>query len=104
MWSSRSNAATPALAVPASHRRLRTPFGIDISKDIVRRVLAKYYRPVVGTDGPCSHWVMVVMDVFTRRIIGFGVERADFCGASGLSDVQPDHRRKGASPAPEFRS
>jgi hypothetical protein len=23
------------------------------------------------------HWVMVVMDVFTRRIIGFGVERAD---------------------------
>jgi transposase InsO family protein len=29
-----------------------------------------------------SHWVMVVMDVFTRRIIGFGVERADLCGAS----------------------
>ena len=29
-----------------------------------------------------SHWVMVVMDVFTRRIIGFGVERADPCGAS----------------------
>jgi putative transposase len=25
---------------------------------------------------------MVVMDVFTRRIIGFGVERADSCGAS----------------------
>ena len=23
-----------------------------------------------------SHWVLVVMDVFTRRIIGFGVERA----------------------------
>jgi putative transposase len=27
-----------------------------------------------------SHWVMV-MDVFTRRIVGFGVERADPCGA-----------------------
>jgi hypothetical protein len=26
--------------------------------------------------------VMVVMDVFTRRIIGFGVERADPCGVS----------------------
>jgi hypothetical protein len=25
---------------------------------------------------------MVVMDVFTRRIIGFGVERVDPCGAS----------------------
>src|SRR5262245_37175705 len=29
-----------------------------------------------------SHWIMVVMDVFTRRIIGFGVERADPGGAS----------------------
>ena len=29
-----------------------------------------------------SHLVMVVMDVFTRRIIGFGVERADLCGVS----------------------
>src|SRR5450759_3385055 len=29
-----------------------------------------------------SHWVMVVMDVFTRRIIGFGVERAGLCGVS----------------------
>ena len=71
-------------------------------------MLAKHYRPGAGTDGPSwlsfighvkdslwsvdlfrcetillrSHWVMVVMDVFTRRIIGFGVERADLCGAS----------------------
>jgi len=29
-----------------------------------------------------SHWIMVIMDVFTRRIISFGVERADPCGAS----------------------
>ena len=29
-----------------------------------------------------SHWVMLVMDVFTRRIIGFGVERADIDGVS----------------------
>ena len=33
-------------------------------------------------DTLASHWVMVVMDVFTRRIIGFGVERADPCGAA----------------------
>ena len=78
-------------------------FGVDIDKDIVRRVLAKHYRPGdSGTNGPSwltvighvkdslwsvdlfrcesillrSHWVLVVMDVFTRRIIGFGVERA----------------------------
>src|SRR5215470_15374808 len=30
-----------------------------------------------------SHWIMVVMDVFTRRTIGFGVERADPCGVVG---------------------
>ena len=29
-----------------------------------------------------SHWVMVVMDVFTRRIVGFSVERADIDGAA----------------------
>jgi putative transposase len=72
-------------------------------------VLAKHYRPGnSGTNGPSwltfighvkdslwsvdlfrresillrSHWVLVVMDLFTRRIIGFGVERADVDGVS----------------------
>jgi transposase InsO family protein len=27
-----------------------------------------------------SHWVLVVIDVFTRRIIGFGIERASIDG------------------------
>ena len=84
-------------------------FGIDIDKDVVRRVLAKHYRPDdSGSSAPswltliaqskdslwsldlfrcesillCSYWVMVVMDVFTRRIIGFGVERANIDGIS----------------------
>jgi len=84
-------------------------FGVGIDKDVVRRVLAKHYRPgASGTDGPSwltfighvkdslwsvdlfrcesillrSHWVLVVMDVFTRRIIGFGVERAYIDGVS----------------------
>jgi len=65
----------------------------------VRRVLAKHYRPAPGTRGPSwltflghskdslwsvnlfrceslilkSHWVMVIMDQYTRRIIGFAV-------------------------------
>src|ERR1700747_1254949 len=93
---------------PRIAQEIARAFGIHIDKDIVRRVLAKHYRPEAGTDGPSwlsfighlkdslwsvdlfrcesillrSHWVMVVMDVFTRRIIGFGVERADLCGAS----------------------
>jgi transposase InsO family protein len=84
-------------------------FGIELDKDVVRRVLAKHYRPDdSGTDGPSwltfiahakdslwsadlfrcesillrSHWVLVVMDVFTRRIVGFGVERASIDGVS----------------------
>ncbi len=74
-------------------------FGIEIDKDVVRRVLAKYYRPEPGFNGPSwltflghskdslwsvdlfrceslilkSHWVMVVMDQYARRIVGFAV-------------------------------
>ena len=98
----------PRVGCPRIAQEIAHAFGIDIDKDIVRRVLAKHYRPEAGTDGPSwlsfighmkdslwsvdlfrcesillrSHWVMVVMDVFTRRIIGFGVERADLCGVS----------------------
>ena len=84
-------------------------FGIEIDKDVVRRVLAKHYRPGdTGSDGPSwltfiahakdslwsvdlfrcesillrSHWVLVVMDVCTRRLVGFGVERASIDGVS----------------------
>ena len=81
-------------------------FGIEIDKDVVRRVLAKHFRPAPGANGPSwltfighlkdslwsadlfrvesillrSHWVLLVMDVFTRRIIGFGIDRADIDG------------------------
>ncbi len=74
-------------------------FDIEIGKDVVRRVLTKHYRPAPGTRGPSwltflghskdslcsvdlfrceslilkSHWVMVIMDQYTRRIIGFAV-------------------------------
>lgn len=75
----------------------------------MRRVLAKNYRPGdPGTNGPSwltvighvkdslwsidlfrcesillrSHWVMLVMNVCTRRLVGFGVERASIDGVS----------------------
>ena len=83
-------------------------FGVPIDKDVVRRVLARYHRPGSGTEGPSwlsfigqatdslwsidlfrcesillrSHWVLLVMDVFTRRVIGFGVESACIDGVS----------------------
>jgi putative transposase len=72
-------------------------------------VLAKHYRPDdAGSNGPSwltfighvkdslwsidlfrcesillrSHWIMVVMDLFTRRIVGFGVAPANIDGVS----------------------
>lgn len=78
-------------------------FGVDIDKDVVRRALAKHYRPDGSkTNGPSwltfignvkdslwsvdlfrcesillrSHWIMLVTDVFTRRLIGFSIEPA----------------------------
>ena len=84
-------------------------FGIELNKDVVRRVLEKHYKPEnSGSNGPSwltfiahtkdslwsvglfrcesillrSHWVMVVMDVFTRRIIGFGVHAGDVDGVA----------------------
>jgi transposase InsO family protein len=90
-------------------QQIALAFGVEIDKDVVRRVLAKHYQPRdSGTTGPSwltfiaqakdslwsvdlfrcesiilrSHWVLVVLDVFTRRIVGFGVERARIDGAS----------------------
>jgi len=84
-------------------------FDVNIDEDVVRRVLAKHYRPHdAGSNGPswltfvaqskdslwnldlfrcesillCGYRVMVVMDVFTRRIIGFGFKRAYIDGVS----------------------
>ena len=90
-------------------QQIADAFDIEINKDVVRRVLEKHYRPGHSdTDGPSwltfiahtkdslwsvdlfrcesillrSHWVMVVMDVFNRRIIGFGVEGGTIDGAA----------------------
>lgn len=78
-------------------QQLALVFDVEIDKDVVRRVLAKHYRPDRGDDGPSwlsflgnlkdslwsvdlfrceslglkSHWVMLVMDQCTRRIVGF---------------------------------
>jgi transposase InsO family protein len=74
-------------------------FGIDIDKNVVYRVLSQHYRPAPGGTGPLwlsfighttdslwsvdrfrcesivlrSYWVLVVMDQFTRRLVGIGV-------------------------------
>ncbi len=76
-------------------------FGIEINKDVVRRILATYYKPdPKHTDGPSwlsfigntkdslwsidlfrcesitltSYWVLLVMDQWSRKIMGFGIK------------------------------
>ena len=81
---------------------------MDIDKDVVRRILAKHYGLESGSGGPSwltflgqakdslwsidlfrceslslrTHWVLVEMDQFTRRIIGFGIHRGPVDGPS----------------------
>jgi hypothetical protein len=49
--SSSSSAAIPCIGCLRIAQEIARAFGIDIDKDIVRRVLAKHYRPEAGTDG-----------------------------------------------------
>ena len=86
--------------------QLSSAFGIELNKDVVRRILLRPYRPILGGGGFSwlaalghatdrlwsvelfraesillkSYWVLVVMDVFTRRIIGFAGVAANLDG------------------------
>ena len=97
-------------------------FGIELNKDVVRRIIVRFYRPVSGDDGPSwltlighakdslwsvdlfrcesilltSYWIMVVMDVFTRRIIGFGVAPADLDGPAVCRMFNRDRKAESA--------
>jgi putative transposase len=92
----------PRFGCPRIAQEIAHAFGVEIDKDVVRRILAQHFRSPSGNDGPSwltligdmkdslwsvdlfrcesivlrSYWVMVVMDLFTRRIVGIGVEPA----------------------------
>src|SRR5205809_7280140 len=89
----------PAWGCPRTAQQMALAFDIPIDKDVVRRILASHYRPEQDSGGPSwltfighlkdslwsldmfrcesatlrTHWVLVVMDQYTRRIMGFGV-------------------------------
>lgn len=42
----------PRFGCPRIAQQINRAFGTDIDKDIVRRVLAKHYRPAPGSSGP----------------------------------------------------
>src|SRR5215831_8630604 len=82
-------------------QQIALAFGIEIDKDVVRRILGIHFRPETGAGGPSwlsfighakdslwsldlfrcesailrTYWVLVVMDQFTRRIVGVAVHR-----------------------------
>ena len=87
-------------------QQINLAFGLDLDKDVVRRVLAVHYKPDPADHGPSwlttlghakdslwsvdlfrcesitlkTHWVMAVMDQYTRKIIGFGVHAGNVDG------------------------
>jgi transposase InsO family protein len=97
------NQRNPMWGCPRIAQQIAVAFAIPLSKDVVRRTLAARYQPTPRPDstGPSwltvlghtkdrlwsldlfrcesaivrTHWVLVVMDQCTRRIVGFGVHR-----------------------------
>jgi hypothetical protein len=91
----------PTWGCPRIAQQITLAFGIPINKDVVRRILAVRSKPRPDSAGPSwltvlghakdslwsldlfrcesavlhTHWVLVVMDHCTRRIVGFGVHR-----------------------------
>ena len=97
LWSMKRR--NPRWGCPRIAQQIALAFAVDIDKDVVRRVLATHSRPAPHSGGPSwltflghakdslwsidlfrcesailrSHWVLVVMDHYTRRIVGFGI-------------------------------
>jgi len=89
----------PTWGCPRIAEQINLAFGTSIDKDVVRRILALHYEPAPNGGGPSwltflghvkdslwsidlmrcesvglrTYWVLVVMDQYTRRIIGFGI-------------------------------
>jgi putative transposase len=98
----------PTWGCPRIAQQMALAFNVQIDKDVVRRILAHHYLPGQGCDGPSwltflghmkdslwstdlfrcesatlrSYWVLVVMDQYTRRIIGFGVHAGTLNGVA----------------------
>jgi putative transposase len=96
----------PTWGCPRIAQQIALAFGISLDKDIVRRVVACHYKPDPDSGGPSwltfpghmkdslwsldlfrcesitlrTHWILVVMDQFTRRIVGFGVHAGNVDG------------------------
>lgn len=98
----------PRFGTPRIAQQINLIFGTNLNKDIVRRILEKHYHLPSSNDGTSwlaflghtkdslwsldlfrcesanlnSYWVLLVMDQFTRRIIGTAVHCGDLEGTT----------------------
>ena len=98
----------PRWGCPRIAEQITLAFNLAIDKDVVRRILAHHHWPGPSPGGPSwltflghmkeslwsmdrfrcesvtlrTHWVLVVMDQSTRRIIGFGVHAGTVDGVA----------------------
>ena len=96
----------PRFGCPRIALIISQTFDVDVDKNVVQRVLSKHYRPPPRGSGPSwlsfighakdslwsvdlfrcesvvlqSYWVLIMMDQFTRRIVGFGIQCGDVDG------------------------
>jgi transposase InsO family protein len=117
----------PIWVCPRIARQITLAFGIPINRDVVRRILAARDQPKPDSAGPSwltvpghakdslwsldlfrcesavlhTHWVLVVMDQCTRRIVGFGVHRGT---VDGVALCHMFNRAIGRQSAPTYLS
>jgi putative transposase len=109
----------PNWGCPRIAQQIALAFHIPIDKDVVRRILAHHYLPGQDSGGPSwltflghmkdslwsmdlfrcesatmrTHWVLVVMDQYTRRILGFGVHAGKVDGVARIHRWKGERRR-----------
>jgi transposase InsO family protein len=117
----------PRVGCPRIAQQMAHAFGVEIDKDVVRRILARHFRSPAGNEGPSwltfigdmtdslwsvdlfrcesivlkSYWVMLVMDHFTRRIVGSSVEPAYI---DGVAVCRMFNHAKSKQPLPKHLS
>src|ERR1700724_1276885 len=117
----------PTWGCPRIAQQIALAFGIPMNKDVVRRILAVRYQPKPDAEGPSwltvlghakdslwsvdlfrcesailsAHWVLVVMDQFTRRIVVFAAPAVPWM-AWGFVECSTEPRA--ANPPPTYLS
>ena len=120
----------PRFGCPRIAHIISLTFRVHVDKNIVHRVLATHYRPTSGGTGPSwlsfightsdslwsvdlfrcesivlrTYWVLVVMDQFTRRLVGVGVHQGAVTGTDVCRMFNAAHPWSGRTAASQHRS